>query len=93
VQEYQGRPFALVGVNNDRQLEDAIKEVKENKLNWRSFFDGDQKLAEEFQVNGWPTIVLIDPDGVIQYEYEMDVDKLDVKLAEMVTAAEKKAAE
>ena len=89
--------FTLVGVNNDDELEAAKYEVDKNGLNWRSFFDPEQEIAKEFGLGmgerGWPTILLIDPNGVIQFEYSGNTDALDAKIEEMVAAAEADASE
>ena len=38
--ELADEPFALIGVNSDRDREKAREIVKEKKLNWRSFWNG-----------------------------------------------------
>ncbi len=84
----------MIGVNNDYTLEDAKNEVEENKLNWQSFYDDGNKIATEFGLGagkrGWPTILLIDENGVIQYEYSGNKDELDAKIEEMVANLESK---
>ena len=64
------KPFALIGVNSD-DLERANKAVKDNKLNWRSFQNeaegSDVKISDDWYVNGWPTIVVLDAEMKIRY--------------------------
>ena len=68
VQEMQGRPFVLLGVNAGDKLKVAQDSVKKNKLNWRSFFDGDSgRITGMFNIRGFPTVMLIDHQGVIAY--------------------------
>ena len=90
--KYVGRPFALVGVNLDETIGDARKQVTENGLNWRSFFDPKgQKIFQEYNTFALPGIMLIDPDGVIQFIYKSgDIEALDAKIEEMVAEAESK---
>jgi len=78
----------LVGVNADSTAEKALTEVKENKLNWRSFFDEGDKIQMDYEQPSFPTILLIDPQGVIQFVYDRDTDALDKKIEEMMAAVE-----
>jgi uncharacterized protein (TIGR03067 family) len=61
--------FALVGVNGDvdpKQLRDVIK--NEN-ITWRSFKNkvgGQQAISEKWNIPGWPTVYLIDQQGIIR---------------------------
>ncbi len=64
----EGRPFALVGVNSD-SLEKANAAVKKNKLNWRSFQNERKEgsISDAWEVQGWPTIVVMDAKQNIVY--------------------------
>lgn len=68
--EMEGRPFALIGVNSD-ELGRAQAAVKENQLNWRNFQDQPQgsptKISEDWLLNGWPTIVVLDEEMRVRY--------------------------
>jgi predicted lipoprotein with Yx(FWY)xxD motif len=62
-------PFALVGVNSD-SIERAKKAIKENGLNWRSFqnsVEGKTSISDDWCVEGWPTIVVLDAERKIRY--------------------------
>jgi thiol-disulfide isomerase/thioredoxin len=65
----EGRPFALVGVNSDRELEDAQAAVKKNELNWRSFQNERKEgsISDAWAIEGWPTIVVMDAKQRIIY--------------------------
>lgn len=71
VNEMQNRPFALIGVNSDRNLEEIRKIVKEKRLNWRSFQNQPEgaktPISSEWNVRGWPTIVILDAERKIHY--------------------------
>ena len=70
VNEMKNQPFALIGVNSD-SLDRAKKAVEENSLNWRSFQNqpgwDDPKISDEWQVRGWPTIVVLDAERKVHY--------------------------
>ena len=61
--------FVLLGVNSD-EPETARKAVAENELNWRSFRnerEGRPSISEEWCVEGWPTLVVLDREMRIRY--------------------------
>lgn len=95
VEKMQGRPFVLLGVNSDKKLSRAKKAVKENNLNWRSWQNqgkNDKKISSKFEIRGWPTIFLIDHNGVIQSK-TLRGRQLDKALEVMVAKAEEEGAE
>lgn len=71
VKKMANKPFALIGVNSD-QSRVALKPILEQqKITWRSFWNGprgvDGPIAAKWKVEAWPTIFLIDHEGVIRY--------------------------
>jgi hypothetical protein len=71
VKEMKSKPFALIGVNSDKKLEDAKNAIAKNELDWRSFQDQPEgaqaKISDEWKLEGWPTIVVLDQDFKIRY--------------------------
>ena len=65
----EGMPFALIGVNSDRDR-DALKEVLEKEhITWRSFWNGggtSGPISNAWRVHGWPTIFVLDGNGIIR---------------------------
>jgi peroxiredoxin len=71
VKKMKGRPFAIVGVNSDKDLAILRKILKQKNLTWPSFFDGGGTggpIATKWGVRGWPTIFVLDAKGVIRYK-------------------------
>ncbi len=67
-EEMSGKPFALLGVNGDRDLERAKATAEEYKVNWPSFQDGrDGPIAKRWNSRRWPDIWVLDRQGVIRY--------------------------
>ena len=71
VKQMAGKPFALIGVNSDKDRE-KIKEVtKEKNITWRSFWNGPDgtsgPISTKWNVSGWPTIYVLDSEGVIRF--------------------------
>ena len=76
VQRLAGAPFALIGINSDRDRE-RIKKVLQEKTTWRSFWDGggtDGPIATRWNVRTWPAIYVLDAGGVIRFKGVRDVE-------------------
>jgi peroxiredoxin len=66
---YADRPFAIVGVNSD-SLDIARAYQAENGLDYPAFWDGPTTkgpIATRWNVTGWPTIYVLDPEGRIRF--------------------------
>ena len=78
----KGRPFALLGVNADGDREQVRRVVTVKGLNWRSWWDGEGRIARRWRVNARPTLYVLDAQGLIRYrvtrpeELEQAVEKL-----------------
>ena len=72
VSQLTGKPFALIGVNSDKDRNIPRRLSEEGTVTWRSFWNGPLgtggPIAQEWLVMGWPTIYLIDANGVIRYK-------------------------
>jgi hypothetical protein len=95
VKKLAGRPFALVGVNSDQDLQ-ALKAVLEKEqITWRSFWNGPQgqvgPISVDWRVRGWPTLFVIDHKGIIRNKYigSPGPDVLDVAIERLVAIAER----
>jgi hypothetical protein len=85
VKRLQDKPFALLGINSDEKRDSLKKVLEKENITWRSWFDGGNTqgpIASKWNVSGWPTIYVLDQNGVIRYknpdEHAMDkgVDQL-----------------
>ena len=90
------KPFAVVGVNGDEDLASARKSAAAKRMTWRSFRNGDKDaeavpISRAWAVRGWPTLYLIDHEGVIRKRWvgAPTADALSSKVERLVTAAEK----
>ena len=68
---FEGRPFALLGVNSDPHLEDLQMMTQKGQTTWRNFWDGTSatgggQILDRWQIEAFPTLVLIDARGVIR---------------------------
>ena len=77
VARFRDRPFALVGVNGDRDEADLRRTMARINTPWPSFRDArpsGKLISEEWRVGGWPTIFLIDPAGIIRRRWVGEPD-------------------
>ena len=95
-----GKPFALLGINSDEDREELKTVLKEQNLNWRNWWDGGGRegpIATRWQVPHWPSIYVLDENGVIRHvdtrgaELDMQAveEAVDVLLKELTTQSEK----
>jgi len=94
VKRMQDRPFALIGVNSDQSLEECKKKNETEKITWRSFQNDKGVggvISNVWEVQGWPTLYLIDHEGVIRRKFLGNPGDaiLDRLIDELVKEAEK----
>ena len=89
VKRLADQPFALIGINSDKDR-GALKDVlKAENITWRSFWDGGSTngpIATRWNVTGWPTIYVLDHEGRIRFKNvrEEELDKaVDALLKEL----------
>jgi hypothetical protein len=60
VKRLADKPFALVGVNSDPDLEKLKPVLQKEEITWRSFWNGKQgtrgPISAAWHVTGWPTL-------------------------------------
>jgi hypothetical protein len=97
VKRLEGKPFVIVGVNSDTDRDKLKETLKEEKITWRSFWNGKQgtggPISTDWNVHGWPTLYVIDADGVIRHKHlgSPGDKKLDDEIDALVKKAEEKA--
>ena len=93
VKQYQGRPFALVGVNTDRDAATLKRVQQEEQMTWRSWFDGPPggPITAQWQIASFPTLYLIDAKGMIRKQFDgaPSAAELDAAIEPLVKEAEK----
>lgn len=95
VEKYKDKPFVIVGVNSDASAEKLAAVIEKEQMTWRSFFDGGGiggPIATRWGVNGWPTVYVLDAEGVIRSTGGRG-ETLDKILAELLDPAEEASEE
>jgi thiol-disulfide isomerase/thioredoxin len=92
VKRLNGKPFVFVSVSVDREKESLTKFLAKEPMPWAHWWDGEGAAAEQWNVEGYPTVYAIDHTGVIRNKtlgYDPDASKkLDALIEELVKAAE-----
>lgn len=79
----------MIGVNLDATAMQALDTQLKNDLAWRSFYDGNYGISEGYGIFSIPTIIVIDPQGKIQWIGHQFNDGL---IAELVANAQSQPA-
>jgi hypothetical protein len=93
VEKMKDEPFAIVGVNSEESAAKLRAAMERERITWPSFFDGggtDGPIATRWGVTGWPTIYVLDHEGVIRAR-DVRGEQLDAVLEKLVPAAREAA--
>jgi hypothetical protein len=87
VERLKNNPYALIGVNSDIDKNKLKKRMAEEKITWRSFWNGpkgtDGPISRDWNIHGWPTIYVLDHKGVIRFKGPRE-EALDKAVDELV---------
>lgn len=67
---WKDEPFVLLGINSDAGSRDDLKQKFEsNGIRYPNILEGSTEgpIQMAWGIPGWPTLVVIDKDGVIRY--------------------------
>jgi hypothetical protein len=69
VERYQGRPFALLGINTDEDRESLPAKIQKEQINWRSWWDASTTgpITTKWNVRAFPSYYVLDHRGIIRY--------------------------
>src|SRR5438132_9676886 len=88
------KPFVIIGVNSDEDRDEIKKVIDKQQITWRSFWNGGTHsgpIATSWNVRGWPTIYILDADGVIRYtSVGADEHAIDKTLMDLLTPGDKR---
>jgi len=95
VKRLAGKPFVLLGINSDEDLEKLKDVLKEEEITWRSWWDESPTgpIATRWNIASRPTVYLLDAKGVIRHKAVglAALEKLDERIDELVAEANAKA--
>ena len=69
VERLKGKPFELVSISVDAKKETLKEFLSKEKMPWTHWWvGGDSKFGEAWRIQSYPTIIVIDADGVIRHK-------------------------
>jgi len=84
-ERFRGKPFEIVGVDSDKDVDALRRFVTANRINWTTVIDGGTEgpIAKIWRPEAWPASFLIDGEGVIR-DRNPPLDSLGTRIAEML---------
>jgi hypothetical protein len=69
VKDLAGKPFTILFVDSDGEADKVRPLAERDGVTWRMFLDGSTSgpIATRWNVEGWPTIYVLDHEGVIRH--------------------------
>ena len=90
VERHKDKPFVVLGINSGDEKELIRKVVKDEKLTWRFWVDGDSgPIIRKWNVRAFPTTYVLDHKGVIRYK-NVHGEEMDRAIDKLLAEAEKK---
>ncbi len=88
-----GKAFVLLGINSDADRGLTRKTMEKENITWRYWWDGGSTngpIASKWNIQGWPTLYLIDHQGVIRHKFvgSPGDEVIDKNIDEMLKTAE-----
>src|SRR4051794_28280369 len=89
VKRMENKPFALLGINSDKDKEHIKQRMTEEKITWPVWWDKstDGPIAKAWNIEGWPTIFVLDSKGIIRY-IDVRGEELDKAVDELMKEVE-----
>ncbi len=96
-ERFKDAPFAVLGVNTDEDRQRFLEQCKARNIAWRNAFTGgkDNAISRKYRVRGYPTVLVIDHQGVVRKRYlgaapQREVEREIEELLEVARAAGKR---
>ncbi len=87
---YRGRPFEIVGVSGDGDEQAWKKFLASNHMDWPEYLDATGAVRQAFDINAFPTFVVVDRDGVVTYNQAGWYPELQLELRQAINTALKR---
>ncbi len=95
-ERFKDAPFAVIGVNTDDDRQRFLEQCKARNVTWRNAFAGgkDNAISRQYRVRGYPTVLVIDHQGVVRKRYlgaapQREVERVIEELIEAARTAAK----
>ena len=88
--KYRDKPFEMVGISSDEDEQAWKRFMASNHMDWPDYRDSSADVQHAFEVNSFPTFVVMDRDGVLTFSQSGLNPFLPMELEEAINKALKK---
>ena len=65
--KFAGKPFEMLGISGDDEEGTVKTFTSKNGMNWTEYVDNSEAVSGPFEIDSFPTYIVIDKEGVIRY--------------------------
>ena len=89
VKKMDGKPFVFVSISADEEKQTLEDFLKKTPMPWTHWYSGMGGVVEDWDIEGYPTIFILDAKGVIRKKIEeADSKAIDAEVEKLVKQAE-----
>ena len=88
--KYAGKAFEIVGISGDSDEDSWKAFVAKNNMNWAEYLDSSEMMSEKFEVDSFPTYIVVDKEGVVRYRQSGFGTTTQMELEDTINKALKK---
>lgn len=67
--KFKGQPFVILGISADRNRGEWQSFIVGNSLKWHHYLDERGQLARSFNIEAFPSYLLLDHDGIVRHTW------------------------
>jgi len=87
LEKFKDKPLAWFGINaDDAPSEELRKVLAAEDISWANVLDPSQTVCDAWNVDGYPTVYIVDHEGIIRYR-EVDREKLRIAVNVLMSRA------
>jgi thiol-disulfide isomerase/thioredoxin len=91
-QKYASAQFQMIGISGDSDQDAWQKYIREHSMNWSEFIDLDGQINGLFQIDAFPTFIVLDRDGNVLFRQAGLGEDTESQIAATIDAALKRPA-
>lgn len=89
--KYAGKAFQLVGISSDED-EDVLRTfIQKQRMDWLEYIDLSGTVQEAFNVDSFPTYIVLDKDGIVRFRQSGLSDETGSEIEDVINKALKRA--
>ena len=89
--KYKDEPVVILGISADRDRAPWKEFIEKHKLDWTHFYDERGMMANRFQIEVFPTYIVMDHEGIVRFREQGWHSQLDAQIDDQIRSLLKKA--